>query len=303
MPKEEMEKDVRDKYVKAGKILQAAKKKAQQLIKPGASLLEVAEQIEKFIESDGGKPAFPINLSLNNCAAHYTPSANDKSVFSEKDVVKADIGVHIDGYAADSAVTIDLSGEFGKMLDASEKALEVALSVAKPGIETGKIGTEIEAVIKKAGFRPIQNLTGHRIDRWEVHSAPSIPNVASKDNRKLEPGNVYAIEPFVTDGEGRVRDGVQAEIFGFDVSIAMRNLEARKMIKHIEEKYHSLPFAERWLARELKQGEFARKVALRELLKMRAIHAYPMLVEKSGAQVCQAESCFIVEEKGITVLA
>src|SRR3989344_3779629 len=152
MPNEAMEKDVRNKYVKAGKILQAAKKKAQKIIKPGASLLEVAEQIEKFIESEVGKPAFPINLSLNNCAAHYTPSANDKSEFSEKDVVKADVGVHIDGFAADSAVTIDLSGEFGKMLDASEKALEVALGVAKPGVEVGKIGAEIENVIKKAGF-------------------------------------------------------------------------------------------------------------------------------------------------------
>ena len=303
MPKEAMEKDVRGKYVKAGKILQAAKKRAEKIIKPGASLLDAAEELEKFIESEGGKAAFPINLSLNNCAAHYTPSANDKSVFSEKDVVKADIGVHIDGYCADSAVTIDLSGKFGKMLETSEKALEAALGVAKPGMEVGKIGVEIENVIKKAGFNPIQNLTGHRIDRWEVHSAPSIPNIASRDTRKLEPGNVYAIEPFVTDGEGRVRDGVQAEIFGFDVTIAMRNLEARKMIKHIEEKYHTLPFAERWIAKELKQGEFARKVALRELLKMKAIHAYPMLVEKTGAQVCQAESCFIVDEKGITVLA
>ena len=157
MAKEAMEKDVREKYVKAGKILQAAKKKAQQVVKPGASLLEVAEQIEKFIESEGGKPAFPINLSLNNCAAHYTPSANDKSVFSEKDVVKADIGVHIDGYAADSAITIDLSGEFGKMLDASDAALKAALSVAKPGMEVGKIGAGIEAGFKKAGFNEFQN--------------------------------------------------------------------------------------------------------------------------------------------------
>jgi len=303
MAKDAMEKNVREKYVKAGKILQAAKKRAEKIIKPGTSLLEVAEQIEKFIESEGGKPAFPINLSLNNCAAHYTPSANDKSVFSEKDVVKADIGVHIDGYAADSAVTIDLSGEFGKMLDASNDALKAALGVAKPGMEVGKIGAEIEAVIKKAGFNPIQNLTGHSIEQWKVHSSPSIPNVASKDTRKLEAGNVYAIEPFVTNGEGRVREGVQAEIFGFDDAIAMRNLEARKMIKLIEEKYHTLPFAERWIAKELKQGEFTRKVALRELLKMKAIHAYPMLIERPGAQVCQAESCFIVEEKDITMLA
>ena len=170
-------------------------------------------------------------------------------------------------------------------------------------MEVGKIGAEIEAVIKKAGFNVIQNLTGHRIEQWEVHSAPSIPNIASRDTRKLEAGNVYAIEPFVTDGEGRVRDGVQAEIFGFDKAIAMRNLEARKMIKIIEDKYHTLPFAERWIAKELKQGEFARKVALRELLKMKAIHAYPMLVEKVGANVSQSESCFIVEEKDITILA
>src|SRR3989344_1665071 len=303
MPKEAMEKDVRGKYVKAGKILQAAKKRAEKIIKPGASLLDAAEELEKFIESEGGKPAFPINLSLNNCAAHYTPSSNDESVFSGKDVVKADIGVHIEGYAADSAITIDLSGEFGKMLEASNNALEAALSVAKPGMEVGKIGAEIEAVIKKAGFRPIENLCGHRIEQWIVHSSPSIPNVASRDTRKLEAGNVYAIEPFATNGTGKVRDGVQAEIFGFDKAVPMRSIEARKMIRHIEDNYQTLPFAERWIAKEFKQGEFARKVALRELLKMKAIHAYPMLVEKTGAQVCQAESCFIVEEKDITILA
>src|SRR3989344_1564202 len=123
----QMEKEEMENYVKAGRILQSAKKKAQQLVKPGASLLEVAEKVEGFIESEGGKPAFPINLSLNNCAAHYTPSSNDESVFSGKDVVKADIGVHIEGYAADSAITIDLSGEFGKMLEASNNALEAAL--------------------------------------------------------------------------------------------------------------------------------------------------------------------------------
>ena len=298
----QMEKEEMENYVKAGRILQSAKKKAQQLVKPGASLLEVAEKVEGFIESEGGKPAFPINLSLNNCAAHYTPSSNDESVFSGKDVVKADIGVHIEGYAADSAITIDLSGEFGKMLEASNNALEAALSVAKPGMEVGKIGAEIEAVIKKAGFRPIENLCGHRIEQWIVHSSPSIPNVASRDTRKLEAGNVYAIEPFATNGTGKVRDGVQAEIFGFDKAVPMRSIEARKMIRHIEDNYKTLPFAERWIAKELRQGEFARKVALRELLKMKAIHAYPMLVEAPKANVTQAESCFIVEERGIKIL-
>ncbi len=297
-----MDKKERDLYIKSGKILQAAKKKAVSITKPGKSLLDIAQQIEKFIREEGGKPAFPVNLSANHTAAHFTPSANDKGVVGEKDVLKVDIGVHVDGYITDSAVTIDFSSKHGKMLDAAEKALESALSVTKKGVTVGKIGTEIEKVIKKAGFKPISNLTGHGLLQWTAHAAPSIPNISSRDTRVLEEGFVYAIEPFVTDGEGSVREGVQKEIFELDTVHPVRNSFARKILEHIQKHYHELPFAERWIEKELKLSEFNHKVAFRELLQKKCLHAYPILNEAQGKIVTQAETTVLVEDGKVTVL-
>lgn len=288
-------------YIKSGKILQAAKKKAKTISKPGKSLLEIAVEIEKFIESEGGKPAFPVNLSANHTAAHFTPSAQDTGVVGEKDVLKVDIGVHIDGFITDSAVTIDFSGEFGKMLEAAQSALENALSKAKFDFPVGKIGEEIEKTIEKAGFKPISNLSGHGILQWEAHASPSIPNVGTPDERVLEDGFVYAIEPFATNGEGFVREGFGAEIFGLEKKLPVRNTDARKILGLIEENYHNLPFALRWLSK-LKQSEFAQKVALRELLQKKCIHSYPVLNEVHGKIVTQAETTILVEEGKTTVL-
>lgn len=297
-----MEKKEKDLYIKSGKILQAAKKKACVLAKPGKSLLELAEQIEKFIAEEGGKPAFPVNLSANHTAAHFTPSAEDKNIVGEKDVLKIDIGVHVDGYITDSAVTIDFSGLQGKMLEASEMALENALSLAKHGANIGKIGEEIEKTIRKNGFKPVSNLTGHGLLQWTAHAPPNIPNIARHEERMLEAGFVYAIEPFVTDGQGYVREGVQTEIFGLDKALPVRGPTARNVLAHIEENYKTLPFAQRWVAKKLKLNEFNQKIAFRELLQKNCIHSYPILNEEHGKIVAQAETTILVEEKNTLAL-
>ncbi|AJF60252.1 MAG: type II methionyl aminopeptidase [Candidatus Diapherotrites archaeon] len=284
------------KYVKAGKILQQAKKEAKKLARPGKKMLELAESIEAFIEENSGKPAFPVNLSANNCAAHFTPSENDERTVKENDVLKIDVGVHVDGFIADSAVTIDFSGEHGKMVEAAEQALENALSVVKVGATVGKIGEEIERTIKKAGFNPVQNLTGHGLEEYIAHAAPPIPNISRHDDRKLEDGKAYAIEPFATNGRGFVRESVQAEIFGLDKAIPVRNTNARKILEFVQKEYRELPFAERWVSEKLKLSEFARKVALRELLQKKAIHAYPMLNEEEGRIVTQAETTIFLKD-------
>ena len=297
-----MDKKERNLYIKSGKVLQATKKKAVVLAKPGKSLLELAEQIEKFIESEGGLPAFPVNLSANNTAAHFTPSIDDSGVVGESDVLKIDIGVHFDGYITDSAVTVDFSGEHGKMLEAAENALASALSVAKNGANIGKIGEAIESAIKKSGYRPIVNLTGHGVLQWTAHAPPSIPNVGRHEERELEAGLVYAIEPFVTDGRGFVHEGAQAEIFELGKAFNVRSPVARKVISHIQEHYRSLPFAQRWVAKKLKLTEFNQKIAFRELLSKKCLVSHPILNEEHGKTVAQAEATILVEEGKTTVL-
>ena len=175
-------------YERAGHIAHSALHMAKGLTKPGVKLLEIAEKTEAYIIEQGAKPAFPVNLSANEAAAHYTPEKDDATLVGEKDLLKIDVGVHVDGFIADNALTLDFSGEHGKLVEASENALNTATSSAKAGAKLSDLGAAVESAIKGFGFRPIENLTGHLLGRYELHAGLEIPNIATKDGRALEEG-------------------------------------------------------------------------------------------------------------------
>lgn len=185
----------REKIIQAGKIAGEAKKYARTIIKKGVPLLEIAEKIEKKIEELGGKPAFPVNLSMNDIAAHYTPSYDDKTLAGG--LLKIDIGVQVDGLVADTAFSLDLenSEENKKLILACELALENASRIIKLNIKNNKIGNEIEKAISSGEISPIINLSGHEIKKYELHSGITIPNINNHQEIPLKEG-VYAIEPF-----------------------------------------------------------------------------------------------------------
>ncbi len=291
-----------ESYQKAGKILKNALDNARKSIKPGQSLLEIAERIEKEILENRAKPAFPVNLSIGNNAAHFSPSIDDASLLSEDAVLKVDAGVHVNGFIADAAFTLDFSGKHEKLLQAAEKALASALEKVKIGARIGEIGETIEKTIHSLGFKPIENLSGHSLKKFNMHASPEIPNIAKSDARKLEEGMAFAIEPFATNGEGYVREAMQSEIFALDEPKPVRNANARKILEFVSEKYETLPFAERWIAKELKLGEFQRKIAFRELMQAKCIRAYPILREAAGRTVTQAETTVLLSGKDVIVL-
>jgi methionyl aminopeptidase len=291
-----MDKEILQKYKKAGEIAKEMQDIAKQKLKIGSNLFEFAELIESEIEKKGGKPAFPINLSKNNIAAHYTPSFESKDKVEENDVIKVDIGVHVDGFIADSAMTIDFSGKYEKMVMASKEALEEAVKIAKHGIIVGKIGEKIQTTIREKGFNPIQNLSGHGVAEYDAHTGPSIPNIQTKDSNTLKNDMAVAIEPFATDGTGYVIEGNQAEIFQLNEKKPIRNIDARKIVNYVQENYKTLPFAERWLQRDLNIPDFSRKIAIRELLKSKTIMAFPLLKEQEGKIVTQAETTLVFFE-------
>lgn len=292
-----------ESYLKAGKILQKILDSARKSIKPGQKLLEIAEHAEKqIIDSFGAKPAFPVNLSIGNFAAHFTPSAGFDGIVSEEDVLKFDAGVQLNGFVADAAFTLDFSGKNEKMVDASRKALAAAVAKAKVGARIGEIGEAIEKTIRSFGFNPIQNLCGHSLKQFDIHAAPEIPNIAKKDSRVLEEGMAFAIEPFATDGEGYVKEAVQSEIFALDEPKPVRNPVARKILDFVSENYKTLPFAERWIANELKLSDFQRKIAMHELLQQNCIQAFPILHEVLGRLVTQAETTILLSGKEVIVL-
>lgn len=292
-----------EEWKRAGNIARRVLEETAEKMKVGDRLYDIAEAAEKKIYEYGARPAFPTNISINSFAAHYTPSFDDKTVIPENAVVKLDVGAHVNGAIGDTALTIDFSGKYGKMMDANKKALEVAINNIKEGIEIGEIGRIIEEVVKNAGFRTISNLTGHQLKKYQLHGGVSIPNIAIQSNKKLIDGDIIAIEPFVTgkDNFGRVKDKNSAEIFSLEGKIPCRLKESKKMLEYIEKNYNALPFAERWLHKEFK-SYIQTRAGLSELLRNGSLHAYPILEESSGGVVTQFEHTVLVKKDGCEVL-
>lgn len=284
--------DILIKYREAGRILKIVRADAVDMIKVGNSLLEVAEFVEKKTIELGGRPAFPCNISRNQEAAHATPKAGDKDVFG-KDMVKLDLGVHVDGYIADSAITVDLSGN-SDIVKASEDALAAAIDLIKPGVSTGEIGAAIEESIRSYGLSPIMNLTGHGLSQYEAHDDPSVPNKHIEGGFILKEGDVLAIEPFATNGAGLVHDGSWAEIYSIIRKKPVRMPAVRNVMNQAEE-YRELPFAKRWLVSD--KLDFS----LLQLEKAGILHSYPVLIENAGGLVSQAEHTVIITRDGCEV--
>lgn len=286
--------EIIDKYLKAGKILSQVRSEAKDRIKVGVSLFEIAEFVEnRAIELGADGSAFPCNISRNDEAAHATPIANDESVFGE-DVIKLDLGVYVDGYIADSAITIDLSGNYADLVKASEAGLEAAIDTVRNGVNTAEIGAVIEDTIISHGFKPIVDLSGHGLAQYRHHAPPNIPNRHVSNGVELKTGDFIAIEPFATDGIGRVFDGSLTEIFQLVRKKPVRLPAARALLKELEQ-YRTLPFAKRWL--KSPQLDFA----LIQLEKAGIVHSYPVLKEAGGGMVSQCEHTVIVTDDGCEV--
>jgi methionyl aminopeptidase len=282
-----------EKHREAGEILAQVREEAAEMVDVGVSHLEVAEFAEDRIRELGGKPAFPVNISVDEEAAHATPSADDDATFGEE-MINLDLGVHIDGWLADTAVTVDLSGN-PELAEAPAEALDAAIDVIEPGVETGEIGAAIEEAIEGYGYNPVVNLTGHGLGHWDQHTAPNIPNREVSQGTTLEVGDVVAIEPFATDGTGKVSEGAEEEIFALEREGNVRNRQARQALEQITEEFRTLPFATRWI--ESGRAE----MALRRLKSQDIVHGYPVLKEDDGKLVSQKEHTVIVTPDGCEV--
>jgi len=288
-----MDKGISESYKKAGEIAVKARDFAKTLLKEGALYLEIADKVEQKIFELDGKPAFPVNISVNEIAAHHVPTFDEKLILKLGDLVKIDIGVHVEGFVADTAFSFSIgkSEENEELIKAAEKALDSALKLAKPNVKVCEIGSAIEKEILGFDARPIRNLTGHMVDEFELHAGQNIPNFDNKDETELEEAQVFAIEPFATFGEGFVTEGKPAEVFLLEARGAVRNKE---ILAFIEEEYVTLPFAKRWLVKKF--GAMKTNLALKEAISKGLIHQYNELKEKSGKKVSQAEHTVIVQK-------
>lgn len=285
----------KEKILLAGKISKEIKEWIKPQIKKGIPLLEIAEKIENKIIELKGKPAFPTNLSINEIAAHYTPSFNDEK--KAEGLLKIDLGVHVDGWIADTAFSVDLENneENKKLIEASKEALKNAIKKAEQKGSLGEIGAAVQETIESHKFSPIINLTGHEMNEYELHSGLTILNIKNSRTEKLDKG-LYAIEPFATTGSGKIYEGKPSGIYQLINGKNVRSPEARKVLDFIGDEYRTLPFCARWIIKKFGAKSL---FSLKQLEENGNIHQYPQLVEASHAKVSQAENTILVDEKVI----
>jgi len=288
-------------YNQAGKIAAEVREIVRDKNYVGRSVYEICEEVEHEIIKRGGKCAFPVNVSINEIAAHYTAEPNDPIIITESDLIKIDLGAQINGHIADTAVTICQDTQFDGLIKAAEDALSNAMSMIKAGVKASDIGRIIEKTIKQSGFKPIANLSGHSLEQYTIHAGKSIPNIWSIGGFSLSENTAYACEPFVTTekGGGFVRNGKIKNIFAINSRKKTKNDEADKLLDYIWEKFNMLPFALRWITKEWDEKN-AREL-LDQLINKKAIQAYPVLIEINEQRVSQAEHTFIPKENGVIV--
>lgn len=286
--------------MEAGRIASRVRKEARFEVEVGRPIIEICDFVERRTRELGGRSAFPCNVDIDKVAAHYTSPVGDELVIPDGSLVKVDIGVHIDGYIADTATTICLNPGLDDMVKAAEAGLDAAIKNLRAGVSSSEIGALIERAIRARGYIPIRNLTGHMMSRYMVHAGKSIPNVSSMPGDMIQEGEVYAVEPFSVppNAAGVVTDGPPSNIYIFQKKRSVKGL-AKRMVKFIQSQYRTMPFASRWVLRKYPGSEGAE--AFSELLRSRCLYAYPQLVERSQAPVAQAEHTMIVTEDGCVV--
>jgi methionyl aminopeptidase len=286
-----------ENYVNAGKIASMVRENARKKNHIGRTLFEICESIENEIISLGGSPAFPVNVSLNEIAAHYTAEPDDQIKVKDTDVLKIDLGVHIDGYIADTAVTVSYNPKYEHLVNIAELTLSEAIKIAKFNTKSSEIGKTIENTIINNGLKPIQNLSGHSLDQYIVHAGKSIPNIKTLGSSfSLVNNQSYAIEPFVTtkDGLGIVYEGKIKNIFSLVSRKPTKDKDSDDFITYLWNRFKTLPFAMRWLVKDY--DETVLRKTIDHLLKRKNIRSYPILVEGNNKIVSQAEHTIFIKD-------
>ncbi len=301
--------DALSNFRHSGKILIKAMNLALELIKPGAKLLDIAEEVEMFIRSQNAIPAFPVNISTNEIAAHYSPIINDEATIPDKSLVKVDLGVAYNGYPTDCARTISFEDKYHYLVSSAQEALNTAIQSIKPNISVYKIGKIIENTINKSKLMPISNLSGHSLEQYSLHSGISVPNVSLSKlyhmkDQKFYANRAYAIEPFTTTGKGVVKNGKEITIFRLKAKGKRKGLSPKtlEIQSYILKNFYGFPFTERWLYNQgFSEGDI--KEALEEFLLISdTLVSYPVLIEVTNSPVAQAEDTIYVHNDRVEII-
>jgi methionyl aminopeptidase len=282
-----------ENWRRAARIAADARELGLRLAVPGALRREIAEAVEGFIRDQGAAPAFPVNLSRNGEAAHYTPDADDAAALAPGDLLKVDVGAHIDGAVADTADTVEVGGgrRHAHLIEAVHEAVAAGVRAVRPNGPVDAVSQAVAAAIRARGLKPVSDLTGHSIERYVLHAGKSIPNVPGMTDASFVEGEIVAIEPFATNGEGRIDNGPFGNIARFRRAPPADD----PMLAPLFARFSTLPFATRWIDGAVRAEALERA--------RRYLQSYPVFLERRGGLVAQAEHTVLVGAAGGEVLS
>ncbi|HME50615.1 MAG TPA: type II methionyl aminopeptidase [Candidatus Lokiarchaeia archaeon] len=303
LTEEERKKRALESYQKAGKIAKEALEKATEKAQVGVKVIDLITEIEAFIVEQGGNVGFPFNISIDNVAAHYTSGPVDMTEIEEGMVVKLDLGVHVEGYIADTATTVNFNTKdpaLENICISSEKSMETAIDMIKVGAKTNDIGKKINEIIKSYKYNPVRDLSGHTLDRWMVHGSKQIPLIAVPTGQVIEQDDVFAVETFSSTGEGTTHPLNYGNIYQLALRHIpkIRNQAAKKLVGFIAKNYKTLPFSQRAWAKEVAVPRFA----LNDLIATGVFMEYKVLSDVKGSFVSQSEKTVYVHEDSVEIL-
>ncbi|KAI5121304.1 hypothetical protein M0805_003773 [Coniferiporia weirii] len=294
---------------RAAEVHRQVRKHARQHIKPGMSMTEIVENIEDgtraLVEENALECGigFPTGVNLNNCAAHYSPNAGDTLVLQNGDVLKVDFGVHVNGRILDSAFTLTWEPTYDKLLEAVKDATNTGIREAGIDVRLGDIGAAIQETMESyeveingtsQQVKAIENLSGHSINRYQIHGSKSVPIVKNDDQTKMEEGEYFAIETFGSTGRGRVIESGDCSHYAKVVNaphVPLRLQSAKSLLKSITKNFGTLPFCRRYLDRT---GESKYLLALNHLVAQGVVQDYPPLCDQRGSMTAQFEHTILL---------
>ncbi|KIJ66191.1 hypothetical protein HYDPIDRAFT_174360 [Hydnomerulius pinastri MD-312] len=294
---------------RAAEVHRQVRQRARKFIRPGMSMTEIAEYIEDgtraLVEESGldSGVGFPTGLSLNNCAAHYTPNAGDTKILQSGDVLKVDIGVHVKGRILDSAFTLNFEPTYDTLIEAVKAATNTGVREAGIDVRLGELAGyiqetmesyEVEVNGKVLPVKPIENLSGHSINLYQIHGGKSVLLVKNEDQTKMEEGDYFAIETFGSTGRGRVIESGDCSHYAKIMDaprVPLRLTSAKSLLKSITNNFGTLPFCRRYLDRV---GESKYLLALNHLVQQGIVQDYPPLCDAQGAMTAQFEHTILL---------
>lgn len=313
------------KYKTAGEIVNKILVQLIQSCKVGVSVKAICEKGDNLIVQEVEKKyknekdikkgiAFPTCLSMNNCICHFSPSKNDADyVLKEDDLVKIDVGVHIDGFIAVVAHTIvvgssaekKVTGRKADVILAAYLASQAALRLLSPGNGNYKVTEAVQKISESYKCKPIEGMLSHQLKQFKIDGEKTIIQNPTPAQRKehekcdFEKYEVYAMDVLVSTGEGQGKEmDTKVAIYKKTEETYLLKLKASKAFyAEVKKKYGPMPFNLRNFEEEAKA-----KMGVVECVSHKLIEPFQVLYEKSSEYVAQFKFTVLLLPNGINLI-